>query len=214
MNSVLSSLIVSLTKQYPLLVAFALFTSGILFWGAFNWSIELSNTETFCLSCHEMRNNIYPEYRKSVHFENASGVRATCSDCHVPREWLGKIVRKIRATNELFHKIVGSIDSREKFLNKRLQLAGYVWSAMQDNDSLECRNCHELTYMSQSARQLNKAHLRAVDANMTCIDCHKGIAHSLPQSFIETEHNRFERENTPCGNCHAELDYGDDAIWQ
>jgi|TARA_Y100000310_G_scaffold312339_1_gene359546 cytochrome c-type protein NapC len=214
LNSALSTLIVSTTSQYPFLAAVMLFTGGILFWGAFNWSIELSNTETFCLSCHEMRDNIYPEYRRSVHFENASGVRAICSDCHVPREWLDKVVRKIRATNELFHKVVGSIDSREKFLSKRLTLARYVWSSMQANDSLECRNCHELTYMSQSSRQMNKAHARAIDTKMTCIDCHKGIAHELPQSFIESEHIRYENDKTPCGNCHADLDYGDDALWE
>lgn len=35
---------------------------GILFWGGFNWAIELSNTEAFCISCHEMRSTVYQEY--------------------------------------------------------------------------------------------------------------------------------------------------------
>lgn len=214
MRSSTSTLIVSVTARYPFVVVFVIFTSGILFWGAFNWSLELSNTESFCLSCHEMRDNIYPEYRESVHFQNASGVRATCPDCHVPREWLDMVVRKVGATNELFHKVIGSIDTREKFLSKRLRLAEHVWSAMEANDSLECRNCHELTYMNQSNRTNNKAHERAVATKMTCIDCHKGIAHKLPESYIQSEHARYERENTYCGDCHVNLDYGDDQNWE
>jgi cytochrome c-type protein NapC len=206
-------LVISQTAQFPLAVCALLFISGILFWGAFNWSLELSNTESFCISCHEMSSNIYPEYKASVHYKNTSGVRATCPDCHVPKVWLNKVIRKVGATNELFHWMAGSIDTREKFLQKRLILAGYVWSAMEANDSLECRNCHELTYMNKLGRNTVRAHGRAAKEDLTCIDCHKGIAHELPEIYIEKEHNRFERENTNCGNCHVNLDYGDDENW-
>ena len=152
-----------------------------------------------------MRDNIYPEYKASVHFQNASSVRATCPDCHVPRNWTDKVIRKIGATNELLHKFLGSIDTREKFLEKRLELASHVWSAMEANDSLECRNCHELDLISPQHRR-NKAHQRAEKQNMTCIECHKGIAHKLPESFIEAEHTRYKEENINCGNCHSNLE--------
>jgi cytochrome c-type protein NapC len=56
---------------------------GVLFWGAFNWAMELANTESFCISCHEMRANPYAELQNTIHFKNRSGVRATCPDCHV-----------------------------------------------------------------------------------------------------------------------------------
>ena len=71
------------------------FVGGVLFWGAFNTALELTNTETFCISCHEMRDNVYQELQWTVHFSNRSGVRATCPDCHVPHEWTHKIARKI-----------------------------------------------------------------------------------------------------------------------
>ena len=153
-----------------------------------------------------MNDNIYPEYQNSIHFQNRSGVRATCPDCHVPRNWIDKVVRKVGATNELIHKVMGSINTREKFIGKRLALAEHVWSAMEDSESLECRNCHELTYMSTKAQEPIKAHGRAKEQNMTCIDCHKGIAHELPEEFIESEHLRYENENINCGNCHANLE--------
>jgi cytochrome c-type protein NapC len=107
-----------------LAVAFVL---GIVFWGGFNTAMEWTNTETFCISCHEMYENVYVEYQDTIHYENRTGVRATCPDCHVPKEWVHKVVRKIQASNELLHKALGTIDTPEKFEAKRLQLAQNVW---------------------------------------------------------------------------------------
>ena len=191
----------------PLAVLIAVFAGGIIFWGGFNWAMELTNTETFCISCHEMRENVYTEYQQSAHYTNRSGVRATCPDCHVPSEWTDMVVRKVGATNELFHKLIGSIDTREKFLEKRLALAEHVWRDMYNNDSLECRNCHELASMNQRKQSgfAAQTHAGASEKNMTCIDCHKGIVHTLPESFVDEEHRRFEREDTDCRNCHQGL---------
>ena len=92
------------------------------------------------------------------------------------------MVRKIRATNELYHKALGSIDTPEKFEAKRLELAQHVWDAMKATDSRECRNCHDyesMDYTKQGRRAFNQ-HPEAFEEGKTCIDCHKGIAHSLP----------------------------------
>ena len=124
----------------PLAAAAVFFVGGIVFWGGFNTFAEYTNTMAFCTSCHEMRDYVYAEYQESVHYRNASGVRVTCSDCHVPKAWTAKMVRKVRATNELFHKIAGSIDTPEKFEAKRLELAEHVWRSMEASDSRECRN--------------------------------------------------------------------------
>ncbi|HRA77506.1 MAG TPA: NapC/NirT family cytochrome c [Burkholderiaceae bacterium] len=158
------------------------FIAGILFWGGFNWSLELTNTEQFCISCHEMRENVYKEYRNTVHYSNRTGVRATCPDCHVPREWGYKMVRKIQASNELWHKMLGTIDTPEKFNAKRLELAKHEWDRMKRTDSRECRNCHHydsFDYGEQGRRAAN-LHQQGLSEGKTCIDCHKGIAHALP----------------------------------
>ena len=63
------------------------FFAGIIFWGGFNTALEATNTLEFCISCHEMRDNVYQEYKKTVHYSNRTGVRAICSDCHVPKDW-------------------------------------------------------------------------------------------------------------------------------
>lgn len=159
------------------------FIGGIVFWGGFNTAMELTNNEPFCISCHEMADNVYVEYTGSVHDTNPSGVRATCPDCHVPRDWQHKMVRKIQASNEVLHKILGTINTREKFEEKRLQLAQNVWRTMKETDSRECRNCHNFKAMDVSLqpKRARDQHLKAQEQGLTCIDCHKGIAHELPK---------------------------------
>lgn len=161
------------------------FVAGIIFWGGFNTAMEATNTETFCISCHEMEENVYQEYKYTIHYSNRSGVRATCPDCHVPKPWVHKIKRKIQASNELLHKALGSIDTPEKFEAKRLQLAQNVWRSMKETDSRECRNCHDFQSMDYVAQQRRgrSNHIEGFDKGMTCIDCHKGIAHSLPAMY-------------------------------
>ena len=170
------------------------FGIGIAFWGAFNWALEMTNTETFCLTCHEMDQNNYREFRGTIHDANRSGVRATCPDCHVPRPWFYKMKRKIQASNEVMHKILGSIDTREKFEAKRIELATHVWAAMKETDSRECRNCHNFSAfdLTRQAPRARNRHSEAEQQGKTCIDCHKGIAHQLPAGAFKAERDLDE----------------------
>lgn len=159
------------------------FIGGVLFWGGFNTALEATNTEVFCTGCHEMRNNPYEEMRDTIHFTNGSGVRATCPDCHVPHDWTDKIARKMQASKEVWGKVFGTIDTREKFLEHRLVMAKREWARLAANDSLECRNCHNFEYMDftrQSPRAEDAHSTNLASGEETCIDCHKGIAHELP----------------------------------
>jgi cytochrome c-type protein NapC len=159
------------------------FIGGMVFWGAFNTALEFANTEPFCTSCHEMRDNPYKELQPTIHFSNRSGVRAKCADCHVPHDWTNKIARKMQASKEVWGWIFGTINTREKFLDKRLELAQHEWARLKANDSLECRNCHLYDSMdfTRQSRRAQFAHSTALESRQkTCIDCHKGIAHRLP----------------------------------
>jgi len=169
-------------KRIGPLTVIGLFALGIAFWGGFNWSLELTNTETFCISCHEMQQNVFKEYQYTVHYTNRTGVRATCPDCHVPKAWHHKMVRKIQASNELWHHLLGTVDTPEKFNDKRLELAGHEWDRMKRTDSRECRNCHHYESMdyTEQGRRAVERHAKGFAEGETCIDCHKGIAHALP----------------------------------
>jgi cytochrome c-type protein NapC len=132
---------------------------------------------------------VYREYTKTVHYTNRSGVRATCSDCHVPDPWVHKVVRKVQASNEILHKVLGSIDTPEKFDAKRLQMARNVWKAMKQTDSRECRNCHDFGSMNpeDQKKRSRKQHIDGMQAGNTCIDCHKGIAHTKVHDQLSEE---------------------------
>jgi nitrate/TMAO reductase-like tetraheme cytochrome c subunit len=156
---------------------------GVMFWGGFNWAMEETNTLEFCTGCHEMRDTVYKEYQQSIHYKNPVGVRAICSDCHVPHQWVYKIRRKIQASNELLHKILGTISTPEKFETHRLELATRVWATMKSTNSRECRNCHteEAFDVHKQTENAQKVMGPGLQAGLTCIDCHKGIAHKLPK---------------------------------
>jgi cytochrome c-type protein NapC len=159
------------------------FAGGVFFWGGFNTALEATNTEKFCVSCHEMQDNVFAELKSTIHYTNRSGVRASCPDCHVPHEWTDKMGRKMQASKEVWGKIFGTIDTREEFLDLRRTLAEHEWERLKANDSLECRNCHaggsmDLTRQSVRAAATHERWL--LTGEKTCIDCHKGIAHKLP----------------------------------
>ena len=175
------------TAKYSLLTLIGGgFIAGVVFWGGFNTAMEATNTMSFCTSCHEMKDNVYKEYGPTIHHSNRTGVQAVCSDCHVPKEWTHKMWRKIQASNEVFHWLLGSVNTPEKFDAKRLTLAKSVWSSMKSTDSRECRNCHTLESMNPEFQRprARKQHLAAMEQGNTCIDCHKGIAHKNVRTLL------------------------------
>ena len=174
----------------PLAGIAGVFVAGIIFWGGFNTAMEATNTKDFCISCHEMEDFVYQEYKGTIHDVNRSGVGAVCSDCHVPKDWTHKMIRKIKASKELWGKMVGTINTEEKFEAKRLHLAMNEWERMKNSDSRECRNCHHFESMMPEFQRprARQQHLNAMETGQTCIDCHKGIAHSDLRDRAEEEY--------------------------
>ncbi|MEI8298150.1 MAG: NapC/NirT family cytochrome c [Pseudomonadota bacterium] len=162
---------------------------GIVFWGGFNTAVHMTNSLEFCISCHEMRDTVYKEYKETVHYQNKFGVRATCPDCHVPREWTHMMVRKAKASFELWAKFTGKVSTPEKFEKHRMELATSEWARMKDAGSRECRNCHSWEAMETAKQKpaAQKKHAMAQATGKTCVDCHKGIAHLLPAEYVEPE---------------------------
>ena len=56
-------------------------------------------------------------------------------------------------------------------------------------DSHECRNCHGFESMNTEVQKprAKKAHELGQRDKQTCIDCHKGIAHTKPQGMTEAD---------------------------
>jgi cytochrome c-type protein NapC len=151
--------------------------------GAFGGTIAYSNSFAFCTSCHEMHDNNYAEYKDTIHARNPAGVKAICSDCHVPHDLVGLMIHKVGALTDLMYHFEGTIDTRQKFVDHRLVMAKKVWLHMKQTDSQECRNCHDQNAMvrEEQGRTAQKQHKHLFDhSGATCIDCHYGIAHKLP----------------------------------
>jgi len=153
-------------------------------WGSFVYVIEETSTNNFCANaCHEM-NISFAEYSKSIHGHNRTGVTATCADCHIPHTMVKKVIRKTEAGfTDVMGKISGVIDTPEKFEAHRMAMAEKVWADMKKNDSRECRFCHDRKKMDaeQQGSMAQRKHATAVEQGKTCIDCHQGVAHNLPE---------------------------------
>ncbi len=151
--------------------------------GGFTTAVEATNSIEFCTSCHSMSYN-YAEYKESVHYSNRSGVRAVCSDCHVPKKnWYSEMYRKVIAAGDVWAEMVGTVDTPEKFEARRAEMAKREWARMKESDSIGCRNCHSFTAMNlvEQDKNAQNKHADAEAAGKTCIDCHKGVVHKLPR---------------------------------
>ncbi len=178
------------SAKYSLLTLLVVgFFSGIIFWGGFNTALEQTNKLEFCIGCHEMRDTVYQEYKETIHYTNRSGVRAICSDCHVPKDWGHKMWRKMQASKEVWGAITGYVDTPEKFEAHRMEMATHEWERMKASGSRECRNCHNFDAMEAKKQKpkAQKMHAQAKAEGKTCIDCHKGIAHLLPKEYIDPD---------------------------
>ncbi|MCX7945912.1 MAG: NapC/NirT family cytochrome c [Hydrogenophilus sp.] len=158
------------------------FLAGVTALGGVNAFFEYTNTTDFCTSCHTMQWN-KEEWMETLHFRNRVGVRAECADCHVPKEFFPKVMAKILAVKDLYHHLAGTIDTKEQFEIHRWAMANRVWEKMKRSDSRECRTCHEYEDMdlSQQSRSAQRRHEKAPLEGKTCIDCHKGVAHRMPE---------------------------------
>jgi nitrate/TMAO reductase-like tetraheme cytochrome c subunit len=146
--------------------------------------IYQTGTDKFCAgACHSMEAFTAPEWRDSIHYSNASGVQAGCSDCHIPHIYPQKLwVKATSGARDIYGEIRGVISTREKYEAHRLEMAELVWQRMKETDSRECRYCHnsETFDLESQNEYAARAHQQGLSQGETCIDCHKGIAHLTP----------------------------------
>jgi len=183
-----------------LFVALAIFVAGIVFAGVFSVGLEHTNQTEFCTSCHTMQTNL-KELEETKHWKSISGVHAGCADCHVPKDFKGKMIAKVLAAKDVYHELLGSINTPEKYEARRLEMAQRVWDKMKANGSAECKKCHSFVHMdfSEQDRFARRKHQNANDRGQSCIDCHKGVAHKLPKDATEEE----EEEDEPAAENKA-----------
>lgn len=144
-------------------------------------AVHMTGTDEFCgTACHSHEAFIYPDHKKSAHYNNRTGVRAQCVDCHLPHTYPAKLFAKAHAgAVDVLGEIRGTISTKEKYEKERWRLANIVWDQMRENNSENCRSCHDpKAWDSQKqSEDATKAHKKFTAGKATCIDCHTGVAH-------------------------------------
>ncbi|MCX2961448.1 NapC/NirT family cytochrome c [Rodentibacter caecimuris] len=172
-----------MSKTTKILTALCFIGIGAMaLWGTQTIMHKTSSPE-FCVSCHSMTHP-QQEWEGSTHFANAKGIRAECADCHVPQEGWHYLKAKFIALKDVWYELQGKLDSKQKYEAHRAEMAQRVWDEMKSTDSETCRSCHSFDAMelSAQAKLAKQTHISAKANGQTCIDCHKGIVHFLPES--------------------------------
>jgi len=147
-------------------------------------AVAVTGSNEFCgNACHSHTKFVYPEYKASVHGSNRTGVKAGCSDCHIPHSYPAKLFYKAKAgIRDGIAEMQGTISTKEKFEAKRWELANHVWEEMRANNSANCRTCHtpEAMNTAKQSEDAVKQHKKFASGKATCIDCHTGVAHAEP----------------------------------
>lgn len=163
-------------------IAFAL---GAVALGTTNYVLHETSTTEFCYVCHSHQEFIRPEYEASSHFINPAGVRAGCSDCHLPHDnWFELVWTKAVVSLDIIPEVMGKLDTAEKYEAHRAEMAEAVWRQFKANDSKFCHSCHSIDAMDLDAqdRKVARRHSQAAERGETCIDCHYGIVHKEPEN--------------------------------
>jgi len=148
-------------------------------------AVHLTGTDEFCgTTCHSHEKFVYPEHQLSAHYSNRTGVRAVCTDCHVPHNYPAKLVVKARkGIEDAYAELRGTIATQEKFDKARWRLANTVWDEMRENNSENCRTCHDPKAWDakKQSEDAQSQHKKFFSCKATCIDCHTGVAHKEPE---------------------------------
>jgi len=142
----------------------------------FNVALQVTSSNAFCTSCHAQ--NAAIDWKQSSHYTNRSGLIVGCADCHEPRAFVPRLLRKAQSFNEIWHQLIGTISTPEKYEAHRLELAQREWARLGKNGSQECRNCHQPDAMAVAA--IKDMHKAVLTGGQACTDCHKGVAHKAP----------------------------------
>jgi cytochrome c nitrite reductase small subunit len=115
----------------------------------------LSNDPTACVNCHIMREQ-FDSWQKSPHH-----AVATCNDCHVPIDFVGKYYTKVE------HGWRHSKGFTLQDFHEPIQMKDSSRSIVQEN----CLRCH-----GALVAEVVAAH-RDADETPDCIRCHSQAAH-------------------------------------
>ena len=135
-----------------------------------------TSSNAFCTTCHSMT---YAEtaYQQSAHYNSASGVRATCGDCHVSEGIIMATYDHAVGTKDLLKQLFGPGYDDPVFNLLHLPEAAFAardW--FRKRDSATCRRCHHIEAIQGTRANTAAIHQEETEGK-TCVDCHYNLVH-------------------------------------
>jgi cytochrome c nitrite reductase small subunit len=118
-----------------------------------------SNDPKSCVNCHIMR-DVYDSWHKASHH-----AVATCNDCHVPHDLVGKYLAK--AENGFWHSTGFTLQN----FHEPIRITPRNARILQVN----CINCHHELVAAVAA------HGSAGHDSNNCVRCHASVGHGPPR---------------------------------
>ena len=146
-------------------------------------NVYLASTE-FCVSCHSMEAYQYQEYQESRHYQTSSGVRPSCGDCHVSREFWPAVWEHMVGLEDAIAEASFDWHDPATMEDRRPAMAEKVRMSMLGNDSRACRTCHVMEAIQPQRARGQRAHENALESGQTCIACHYNLVHA-PKDLSE-----------------------------
>ena len=148
-------------------------------------AVAMTGSDEFCgNACHSHAKFVYPDHKQSAHYNNRTGVRAMCVDCHLPHAYPEKLIQKTKkGVIDMLAEMRGTISTQEKFDQEKWRLANQVWDEMKADNSAHCRACHNpgAWDAAKQSDDAKKGHKKFTAGKATCIECHTGVAHKEPE---------------------------------
>ncbi len=153
-----------------------------------NSFVNYTSTDSFCgTTCHSMTWAV-TTYKRSPHFDNRVGVRATCGDCHIPYDsnhptplqYISLLLFKAdRGVKDFWGEITKRIRTEQEWDKRRPQLAATVETFLNTHDSITCRGCHTIEAFSGPRNEMTQlVHRDIIKADtVQCLKCHYGVGH-------------------------------------
>lgn len=160
-----------------LIIAILLAALGIavpVIWGVTQIGIKQTSDYTFCGGCHSMQPMVTSYLQDTHGGENPAGIRATCSDCHLPHDDPFTYLKQksINGAWDVWMEFVVGADTVD-WHAKRERREEFTYES-------GCLSCHNaLTKSSVSTPATVVAHGPLVNGTETkhCVSCHEHVGH-------------------------------------
>ncbi len=166
-------------RKNLLLVLFFGFVIGLLI-SIYSYKLfEYTSTDESCNMCH-VHPHVFDSWRLSTHYNNPSGFRAGCVDCHLPPKGQGYVPEKIKAA------------ARDIYGYLFKDSADYNWEQKSTLEYAQhhvfksaCLNCHHNLFPLTLTKEGQDAHLyySQNEETLRCINCHLNVGHYDPNAI-------------------------------